>query len=421
MKKTVLVLGLGVSGKASSAFLLSQGHTVTGADKNQAQLKEDERMAPLLEQGMQLVGDEVDLSSYDQLILSPGIPLTHPLVKRAKEREIEVIGEIELGLRYLQNRAIGITGSNGKTTTALLTAHLLKKAGKKVRVVGNIGASLSEYLLKPDLEELLVVELSSFQLETAQTPALEAAAILNLTPNHLNWHPDMESYAKAKMRIQNCLKANGKLFVSNQVEKEFGHLLNHYILFDKETVAPKSELSYIRRGLPERKNVQAAFAFCAHFGIEQEWCEKQLETFQKPPHRVEWVADLDKVSYFNDSKASNIHAVMHAVSLFEDPLILIVGGVHKGASYSPWIESFQEKVKWVIAFGEASEQMEAELAPFFSFIRVKNLKEAVFAARERALGYDVVLLSPGCSSFDQFQSYEHRGEEFKRIVREELK
>ena len=421
MKKKILILGLGVSGKASAAFLLMQGYSVTGADRKAEELRNDPRIASLLTQGMKLTSDEEIEEPFDQLILSPGIPLTHPLVQKIKARGGEVIGEIEMALRHVKNRVVAVTGSNGKTTTVMLIEHLLKCAGNKARALGNIGASLSEYLLYSDPEEILVLELSSFQLETASTRLFEAAAILNITPNHLNWHPDMESYAKAKARIGLCLKDGGTLFVSKQVASEFGYLLKSYEIFDQETVAPNSNLSYIKRGLPEKQNVQAAFAFCAHFGLDLDQCTRNLETFRKPPHRIEWIAEIDNVSYFNDSKASNIHAVMHAVNLFESPLILIAGGVHKGAPYLPWVDSFQGKVKWIMAFGEASSQMESELSPHIPFIRVKNLEEAVFAAKRHSSGINAVILSPGCSSYDQFRSYEHRGEEFKRIVREELK
>lgn len=419
MQKTIVILGLGISGKASAAFLLAKGERVIGADRNADRMKGDSSIVRLMQQGMELVSDDAKIDS-NQIILSPGIPSTHPMVQRARNGGIEVIGEIEMGFRYLKNRAVGVTGTNGKTTTVMLIAHLLQSAGMKARALGNIGASLAEYLLHPDPDEILVIELSSFQLETASTPALESAAILNITPNHLNWHPTLEDYARAKARIGLCVK-NGPLFVSNQAAKEYSSLFETLTLFDQETVAPNSQLRYIMRGLPERKNVEAAFAFCAYFGIDRELCERNLETFKKPSHRIEWVAKKNHVSYFNDSKASNIHAVMHAVSLFETPLVLIAGGVHKGASYSPWIAPFRGKVKGIVAFGEASGQMEAELSRDFPVFRVNNLEEAVLKASKLALENEIVLLSPGCSSYDQFRSFEHRGDEFKRIVREELK
>lgn len=415
MQQTVFVLGLGVSGRASAAFLLGQGKQVVGADRRAMQLREEAAIQALLSRGMRLVSDEAALAVCDQLVLSPGIPLTHPLVVEARERGVEVVGEVELALRQIRNRCVAITGSNGKTTTVSLLVHLLQKAGRKARALGNIGSSLAEYLLQPDEEEILVVELSSFQLETLSVQVFEAAAVLNITPNHLNWHPTMEAYARAKLRVAGCLKKGGKLFVSEQVASDFGHLLEDFDLFDKKSIAWNRDLSYIKRGLPESENIQAAFAFAEHFGLEE--YARDVETFAKPPHRIEWVRERLGVSYFNDSKASNVHAVLHAVSLFEGPLVLLVGGVHKGASYGLWREPFQRKVKRIIAFGESSAQMEAELSSTFPFLRVSCLEEAVKEASREAKRGDTVLLSPGCSSYDQFRSFEHRGEEFKRIVR----
>jgi len=417
MKPPTFVLGLGVSGRASAAFLLSRGMRVVGADREVERLRGEQPIQELVKRGMELVSDSLPLGVCDQLILSPGIPSTHRWVQEAKGRGVEVVGEVELALRHVKNRCVAITGSNGKTTTVSLLVHLLQKAGRRARALGNIGASVSEYLLQPDEEEILVVELSSFQLETVESRVFEAGAVLNITPNHLNWHPDMHSYARAKARMKKCVKEGGKLFVSEQVAREFGHLLGEFAVFDEKIVAWKSDVSYIRRGLPERESVQAAFAFAKHLGLNLEQCRRDLESFQKPPHRIEWVRDREEVSYFNDSKASNVHAVLHAVSLFEDPLILLAGGVHKGASYELWREPFQSKVKRIIAFGEASRQMEAELSSHLSVSRVSHLEEAVQEASGKAKRGDVVLLSPGCSSYDQFRSFEHRGEEFKRIVR----
>lgn len=414
MQQKVTVLGLGVSGKASARFLLSQGAQVRGADQRIESLSVDPE---ILELGIELVSDREPLGDVDLLVVSPGITLSHPLVLEAAQRELEVIGEIELALRHIRNRCIAITGTNGKTTTALLTAHLLNKEGIRARVLGNIGASLSEYLLHPDPDEILVLELSSFQLETLKTARFEAGMILNLTPNHLNWHSSMEAYVAAKMRMEKCLVEGGTLFVSKQVATDYGNLLHSFTIFDEESIALNSDVSYIMKGLPERQNIQAALAMCRHFGISEKVSLKNMESFQKPPHRIEWVAEVNGVSYFNDSKASNVHAVMHAVDLFEAPLILIAGGVHKGSSYACWKIPFQSKVMKVIAFGEASEQMEKELSSYFPFTRTANLEEAVLEAKKEAKEHDVVLLSPGCSSYDQFQNFEHRGDEFKRIVR----
>jgi UDP-N-acetylmuramoylalanine--D-glutamate ligase len=409
-----VVIGLGVSGRAAARFLLEQGASVMGVDKSSEKLGGEEEVQELVARGLLLGKDDAWKQQWRRVILSPGVPLTHPLVWEAKSRGVEVIGEAELGLRALENRCVGITGTNGKTTTVMLVTHLLRAAGKKARSVGNIGLGLTDYARSPDPEEILVIELSSFQLESLVSKKLEAAAILNITPNHLNWHPDMESYAKAKARIFSCLKPEGKLFVSHQVATDFGSLLGEHTLFDQQIIEPNSDLRYT---LPGRRNVSAAFALCLHLGLSLEDCDRGLGSFEKPPHRVEWVEKKEGVTYYNDSKASNVDAVLHALGLFDGPLILLAGGVHKGASYAPWIAPMRNKVKQLIVFGEASDQMQADLSQDLPILPVANLEEAVEAAKNRAIEGDTVLLSPGCSSYDQFKSYEHRGEEFKRIVR----
>ncbi len=377
-----------------------------------------DKKASQLQADIELHPDSPDfpVEEFSQVILSPGVPPDHPLVQKARMLGIEVIGEIELAFRHLKNRCIGITGSNGKTTTVLLIAHILNAAGKKARALGNVGDSLAGYLLHPDPEEILVVELSSFQLETLNSQCLEVAGILNITPNHLDRHPSMDSYAAAKLRIQNCLKLGGKLFLSKQVYADYHSQIScKWEIFD-ETIAQISEERYIKLGAPEWKNVQAAIPFCAHFGVAGEEFWRGLETFRKPVHRIEWVADIDGVSYYNDSKSSNIHSVMHAIGLFRGPILLLAGGVHKGASYRPWIDCFRGKVRKIIAFGESAGIMEKELEADFPFLKVETLQEAVECAKAEAKEKETVLLSPGCSSYDQFRNFEHRGDEFKKLV-----
>jgi UDP-N-acetylmuramoylalanine--D-glutamate ligase len=410
------VLGLGVSGRAAAAFLLKRGEAVIGVDKRAAEIRSE--VAPLIAQGLVLC-DDASLDSVAQVVLSPGIPQVHPIVREAKERGIEVIGEIELAFRHFQNRCFGVTGSNGKTTTTLLAAHLLNRAGKKARALGNVGVGLSGYLLNPDPQEILIVELSSFQLETIRTRALDGAMILNITPNHLDRHASMEEYAAAKLSIRNCLKENGTLFLSRQVAAEYGPRLPHFTVYDAEDdLAPNSPIGYIQWGKPEREAVRAAFAIAGEFGVGKAECEKGLEDFRKPPHRIEWVAEIGGAAYYNDSKSSNLHSALHAVSLFEGNIVLIAGGQDKGSSYQPWIEPFRKKVKRLIAYGMAAPKMEAELSGSLPFERVGPFEEAVRRARDAAGDGDVVLLSPGCSSYDQFRSFEQRGDEFKRIVKE---
>ncbi|MDE3045549.1 MAG: UDP-N-acetylmuramoyl-L-alanine--D-glutamate ligase [Verrucomicrobiota bacterium] len=405
MKKK-LVIGYGISGRASAALLKARGCEVIAVDRKAGELKAD---VPVL-----LDTADLDWDEFDQVILSPGVPPSHPLVQKAREKGIEVIGEIELAFRLLENRCVGITGSNGKTTTTLLIAHVLNAAGKKAQAVGNVGAALAGAVLDVAPEEILVIELSSFQLETLTSRKLDAAVCLNITPNHLDRHPTMRAYAEAKARIGNCLKKTGRLFISSQVGKEFSDLFREKeVEIVQENVAAISPVEYTQLG---KQNVEAAFSICTVLGVSEGEFASALKTFRKPPHRLEWVAIKGGVEYFNDSKATNIHAVMHAVALMKRPVILIAGGVHKGASYRPWIESFGGKVRKILAFGGAASQMKEELSSSLPVEVVATLAEAVALAEREAKGNECVLLSPGCSSYDQFTSFEQRGDTFKRLV-----
>lgn len=398
----ILVIGYGVSGKAATAFLRSKGHQVVPVDQKGGE-------------GVFIDSPQFSLDGFHQVILSPGVPQTHPLVQKALAEKIEVIGEIEMAFRWLPNRSFGITGSNGKTTTVLLTAHILQQAGRKARALGNVGEPLSGYLLHCDPEEILIVELSSFQLETLHTKGLEAAIVLNITPNHLDRYSSMLEYAKAKALIQNCVKEN--TYVSTQVLADFGDLFQGRENFEKE-IASINSLSYTHLEMPSKQSVQAAYLLCKRCGVTDPVFLEGLKTFKKPPHRIEWVAEINGVAYYNDSKSSNVDSVIHAVGRLSGPLVLIVGGVHKGSSYRPWIEKFAGKVRSIIAYGKAAPIIECELSSHFSVKVIDRFADAVNWAKKEAKQQETVLLSPGCSSYDQFQNYEQRGESFKRLVRE---
>ncbi|HAB99260.1 MAG TPA: hypothetical protein DCE71_05515 [Parachlamydiales bacterium] len=394
------MIGLGISGRAAADWLLSQNFCVFAVDKKASDLRALPPVSSLLEKGLVLFSEEepLPLASISFAILSPGISLRHPLVQTVLSLGIEVIGEVEFALRHLRNRCVGITGTNGKTTTTLLTAHLLQSSGLAARAVGNVGVPLSSYLSEAKEDEILVLELSSFQLETMQTRSLMGAVILNITPDHLDRYDSMQSYIDAKMRIASCLIDEDHFFVSAQAYSltKRGHILD----------SSSSE------------NVQAAFRLASLFDVSSSQCMQALSTFKKPPHRIEWVAEKNGSVYYNDSKATNVEAVIHAVNSLPGPLVLLIGGLDKGAPYTPWIDSFRGKVKMLVAFGQAAFTMESELASAFPFCRAATLAEALQIASTHAAGGASVLLSPGCSSYDQFRNYEHRGDEFKRLVRE---
>ena len=409
MKKKYLILGYGISGKAVAQLLNQLKIEYVIADKN-----------PTLPEIVK-DGEDFSLDQIEKIIISPGISNSHPLLRKANKMGVEVVSEIEFAFGFIQNRSVGITGTNGKTTTTYLIEYILNGAKIKAKAVGNVGFALSSYVLNPDPEEILIIELSSYQLENLKAKKLEAALYLNLTPDHLDRYSSIEEYASAKMNIQNCLIENGKFFVSSQVFQKYKNqiFVKNITLFDQEELESIPPFEYIKLGRPERQNVLAAKAICDHFGVNAKTFEAHLRSFHKPPHRIEWILDRNEVSYFNDSKSTNIDSVMHAVALFDRPIILILGGVDKGASYRPWIGAFKNKVKKMICYGMAALKMEEELSSYFSLIRVETLTQAVRAAKMGAQNGDCVLLSPGCSSFDQFRNYAHRGEVFKQLVIEE--
>lgn len=437
-----LVIGLGVSGVSAARFLMRKGYVVRGVDRNASILASDPVQALCSEGGS--VGLDVESVTWEGIelvVFSPGIFPDHSLISEAKRRGIECIGEAELALRELLGSRgkmpmVAVTGTNGKTTVALLVEHVLRSSGIEAKAVGNVGHPLSSCVEPFDPNLALVVELSSFQLEDLTTAIFTAGAILNITPDHLDRYRSMQEYAEAKCRLQRCLVGGGSLFVGESVRDGYGNLVpssfsfgsskksdywvNAEAIFHGEIVEVNLPLSYRNKGSYERENALAAWLLCKPFQIlAGEFCAA-LENFKKPPHRLEFVGSWKGIAFINDSKATNVDAVLRAVEGIEGPIILVAGGVDKGSSYSPWISSFQGKVKEIVAIGEAAEKIYSELHSSF---RVE-LRTSLGAALERAVSQaergDTVLLSPGCSSYDLFRDYAHRGEEFKSWVHAKL-
>lgn len=418
--KIALVLGLGVSGRAAVELLLARGYEVRGVDKNWDKLKDKEEIKRLSEKGLSIYS-ESDPSALNQVTLfvpSPGVSQMHPLYQTAIHKGIPILGEIELALREAKQPCLAITGTNGKTTVTLLVTHILNQSGRKARSLGNIGEPLAPYFLHPDPQEILVIELSSFQLETLSVPVFDAAVLLNITPDHLDRYSSMLEYAKAKWRLQACLKPNSPFYVQDLAAKEYASLCSTgpFELFNK-SVAPFLPLSYRDGGEHDRENAMAAWALVQQMGVTETEFARALESFKKPAHRIEFVQEESGVFYFDDSKGTNIDATICAVKTMKGPVILIAGGVDKGASYAPWLPPFTGKVKQVVAIGQAAEKIQRELKGAFDVKIVATLDDAVQFAKQVAVRGDSVLLSPGCSSFDMFRDYAHRGEEFKRCVR----
>lgn len=436
----VLVLGLGISGRSAANFLLRRGANVSAVDGNLNLLQSNFEIADLRQKGVKIFHEDalLNLNEYQLIVVSPGIPQTNPLYLQAKALGKEIIGEVELACRFLKSPFLGITGTNGKTTVTLLITHVLNYCGKPACALGNVGTALTSEAAEEILEKkaVVVAELSSFQLETLYSPVIDAALVLNITPDHLDRYPNMEAYAKAKMHIAHCLKPDGIIYLEQKCYDEFGHFLNNSVsktygytdnctiytdsknLFINNKLAGMLPFSYQNKRNHELENLMAAYALCHYLGVTIEQFIEALASFKKPAHRIQFVREVRKIAYYDDSKGTNIDAVIRAVESLHGDIILIAGGVDKGAAYTPWIAAFNDKVKCICAIGQAAQKIKRDLAPAMQVEIFNDLEAAVtFAARIANPG-DNVLLSPGCSSFDMFRDYVHRGNEFQRIVQQ---
>jgi UDP-N-acetylmuramoylalanine--D-glutamate ligase len=430
----VLVIGLGISGRSAAKFLLSKGAIVFGYDHN-LKVFRNEEVALLQGLGMQKADIDFDVSECKLVVVSPGVPLNDPMHAKAFKSGIETIGEMELGLRYMKNNCVGITGTNGKTTVTLLTEHVLNYAGINAIAVGNIGKPLTSYLLEhADSGDVLIIELSSYQIETLSAKVFDVAVLLNITADHLDRYSSMEEYAKQKIYLNRCLKEQGSFYVNEKCYHEFQQLFQDVgiklfgegssclLKTDLESVYLNEKFEY---KLPinlqgfcshEVGNMMAAYAIVKEFKVIPDQFLEGFLTFKKPAHRIEFVREVNLVTYYDDSKGTNIDAVIQAVTSLKNPLYLIAGGVDKGASYEPWKKIFNNKVRKVFAIGEAAKKIQNDLLPEIDVEIVETLELAVKSAAKNAAAGDSILLSPGCSSFDMFKDYKERGNEFKKIV-----
>lgn len=437
--KHILVLGLGLSGRSAVRFLLRRGALVVGADRNYEALKADKEIVQLLHDGMQLIHDDqpCKLSEFDLVVISPGVSPSHPYLLQALDLGIEVIGEVELACRAIKQKCLAVTGTNGKTTVALLVAHVLNQSGIAARALGNVGVSLISAVdeINGDNQEIFVIELSSFQLDTLQSKFIDAGVILNITPDHLDRYITMEAYAKSKIHLFDCLKPSGKLFVEEKCYTGFSNLFGHcqffsygyhkecFLYTDTRRIYVKDEGSFALPSIIQGKsshdveNLMAAYALCREVGITAEQFLSALQSFKKPSHRIEFVRTINGVHYIDDSKGTNLDAVVRAADTIDGKIILIAGGVDKGASYTIWLDSLAPKLKSICAIGKAAEKIKSELGQHIHVELFATLDDAVAYSAKVSQAGDTVLLSPGCASYDMFKDYAHRGNEFQRLVR----
>ena len=467
--KRVLVVGLGKSGLAAARFLKARGARVTVSDARPAMLIAELPM--LLDEGYMVEAGSHGLLTFrrqDLIVVSPGVPMSTPELKQVRAMGMHIIGELELGAQFLQGEVIGITGSNGKTTTTTLMGEILKASGRTTLVGGNIGRPVTELAeeslvvggsrgsgqeadssaaLRNDNssgEVWSVLEVSSFQLETVETFKPRIAMVLNITPDHLDRHGSFENYAAAKARITEFQTADDFLvlnaedvkaqlvaaktkaqiywFSAKRQIKQGAFVHGESVFFiaregaKPEPVMPVAEIPLA--GAHNVENVLAAVCAARLAGVESSVIRATVAAFKAVEHRLEFVRELAGVRYYNDSKATNVDATVKAVEAFAGGVWLILGGKDKDSDYATMSALLRERVKKVITIGSAAEKIERQLAGVVKIERAETLERAVALAHAEAGAGDTVLLAPACASFDQFENYEHRGRVFKELVQE---
>jgi len=427
----VVVVGMARSGVAAAELLGEKGARVRTVDQNSMAIS-----------GFNIEPQsDASFADADLIVLSPGVPPDLDVIENARRRGVRIIGDLELASWFMEGEIIGITGANGKTTTTALTGHILAASGVPAQVGGNIGIagkSPASMVKTSRAGQWNVLELSSFQLETTETFRAHIGAALNVTPDHLDRHHTMEKYAGAKGRLfvnqragdfavlnaddPICASFAGRgggtpvWFSSTREVSPGAFLRNDCIFLEGEPLMKAAEIPL--RGLHNLENTMAAAAMARLAGVAHAQIREAVMTFPGVEHRLEFVREVDGVAWYNDSKATNVDATLKAIAAFPGGLWVILGGKDKNGDYSPLAEPLRAKAHGALLIGAAAGKIEARLQGAVPFVRCGTIEGAVAEARVRAKSGDTVLLAPACASFDQFENFEHRGREFKRLVGE---
>src|SRR5438445_1255462 len=441
--KRVLVVGLGKSGVASALFLKLRGARVTVSDtKTEDELRDE--IPVLLDHGITVETGEHGERTFhgqDLIVVSPGVSVDALPIVQARTSGEPIIGEIELAAQFLPGRIVAITGSNGKTTTTTLTGEILTAGGLPTLVGGNIGTPAISLVERAKPDHIIVLEVSSFQLETIQTFRPKMAVILNITPDHLDRHRTFAAYAGAKARIfenqqaddfavlnaddPNCVALAERIraricWFSRKKEVQPGASVRDGRIGFRDAEGKRREIMLVSeiplKGAHNLENVLAAICAGALMGVKPEHIRKAVQQFKAVEHRLEYVATIRGVDYYNDSKATNVDATIKALESFPANIHLILGGKDKGSDYTVLNELLRNRVKRVYTIGAAADKIESHIQGAAEIIHAETLDAAVKRASALASPGDVVLLAPACASFDQFQNYEHRGRVFKEVV-----
>ncbi|MFC1537475.1 UDP-N-acetylmuramoyl-L-alanine--D-glutamate ligase [Gemmatimonadota bacterium] len=444
----VSVMGAGRSGLAASRLLLDNGYTVYLSDIHQSP-KLENQCKWLSEPGFSYTlggHDKQLLSESDFIVLSPGINERIPLLNEPEISRVPVVGEVELAYWFCRWPIIALTGTNGKTTTVTLIDRILTRAGFDSQAAGNIGRALCSTLGGSQEDTVLVAEISSFQLHTIKSFRPRLALLLNLSPDHLERYGNLDEYYSSKMRLFTHMDQNDLAIFNADYPgllSRAENLKNTQVAFFGYDPGPK-HLSFVKEGkvyarpsggpelavieidrlpMPGRhnlENVLAATAAAAAVDANMEATSEAIASFTGLPHRLEKVAAIGGVTYINDSKSTTVDSVGKALASFAGPIVLIMGGCHKGSPYTPLSDQVREKVRHLVVIGETSDIILEDLGHATETSRAGSFEEAVAKAHNTARPGDVVLLSPGCASFDMFENYEERGTLFKEIVLKEL-
>ena len=444
MPKTLTILGAGESGIGAALLGKAKGYEVFVSDFGVIGDRYKEQLEKAGIDYEERRHSENRILKSDLVVKSPGIPPTAPLIRALRANGNLIISEIEFASKYTTAKLIGITGTNGKTTTSLLTYHLLKQAGYHVGLAGNIGRSFAKQVLEQDFD-WYVLEISSFQLDDSYELKLDIAVLLNVTPDHLDrYENDFEKYLASKMRIFHLVHLGGDAIfwkddpsVGKNIAEHTRELRVHpfslsrdaagisfiqndrlfYVPDGIEVSAPRADISI--KGLHNLLNAAAAGTAALLAGVSGEHLVAGLKTFKSVPHRLEPVRQLAGVEYINDSKATNVDAVYYALEAFDSPIVWIAGGIDKGNDYSLIEALVQDKVKALICLGKDNSKLWTAFENLVPVSRATDdLIKAVRMAKELAAPGDTVLLAPACSSFDLFKNFEDRGDQFREAVLE---
>ena len=433
--KKIFVLGMGKSGVSVAKLLAKDNHVlitdVKGEDLDLIKELESLGINVIITKNQEEIFDD----SYDYVIKNPGVRLDHPIVKKAKEYHIPILTELEVAYRYLPEvKIVGITGSNGKTTTTTIAYEFLKSAGLPVHLAGNIGYPLCSQLGEIKKGDIIVTEISSHQLVNLDTFKVDVAVLTNLYQVHLDFFGNFENYKMNKLRIFNnqdekCvailnkgdkevydltlnLKATKKYF-SSKGDADIC-IKGDSIVYDGKEVIGLSDIRV--KGVHNYENIMAAILVAKEFKVSNEIIKEVLNNFAGVEHRIEFVAKVDGREFYNDSKATNVDSTITALKSFDNEVVLILGGLDRGHSFEPLLP-YLKHVKHIICFGETKERIREFASKNGIDVTVTdNLEEAVHAAYNISLEGDTILLSPACASWDQYKSFEDRGNEFKNIV-----